>query len=170
MLFATYMGLDAGTDDEMRTRCHLIVKSLASRSRKNGKQHHCDARMKSIALYLRGIRLKYAMRPRIPFGGRGCAWRLGKTDQASMRYRAEQTLLKGREVFGEGGQDVTRFDSVLKWVVLADACPLLGKRYEIFYLTIAVPVIFWMTCAEYRNWPASMRIFQGNWATPCSRL
>ena len=51
-------------------------------------------------------------------------------------------------MFGEGGQDVTRFDSVRKWVVLADACPLLGERPEIFYLTIAVPVIFWMTCAE----------------------
>jgi hypothetical protein len=68
MLFATYMGLDAGTNAEMRTRCQLIVKSLANRSRKNAEQHHCDARMKSIALYLRGIRLKYALRSRIPFG------------------------------------------------------------------------------------------------------
>jgi hypothetical protein len=58
-------------------------------------------------------------------------------------------------VFGEGGQDVTRFDSVRKWVVLADACPLLGERPEIFYLTIAIPVIFWMTCAEILE-PASL--------------
>ena len=68
MLFATYMGLDAGTNAEMRTRCHLIVKSSASRCGKNAEQHHYDARMKSIALYLRGIRLKYAWRSRIPFG------------------------------------------------------------------------------------------------------
>jgi hypothetical protein len=64
-------------------------------------------------------------------------------------------------VFGEGGQDVTRFDSARKWVVLADACPLLA-RPEIFYVAIAVPVISWMTCAEIVELAASMRIFQGN--------
>ena len=30
MLFATYVGLDAETNDKMRTGCHLIVKALSS--------------------------------------------------------------------------------------------------------------------------------------------
>jgi len=68
MHITTYMGLDAATNAEMRTGCHIIVKSLASRSRRTAEQHHCDARMKSIALYLRGIRLKYALRARIRYG------------------------------------------------------------------------------------------------------
>ena len=51
-------------------------------------------------------------------------------------------------MFEEGGQDVTRFDFVRKSVVLADACPLLGEGPEISYLTIAVPVDFWMARAE----------------------
>jgi hypothetical protein len=114
MLITTYMQLDAAIDAEMRTGCHIIVKSLASRSCRNAEQHHCDARMKRIALYRRGIRLKYALRACIPYGlwPRDARGDLVKQVERVRDIEGTRHWLKGQEVFEEAGQDVTRFDSV----------------------------------------------------------
>jgi len=66
MLITTYVGLDAAINAEMRTGCHLIVKSLANRSRKHGAAKSLRGSNGKCCVISPVIRLNYPLRVHIP--------------------------------------------------------------------------------------------------------
>jgi hypothetical protein len=94
-----------------------------------------------------------------------------------LRYRVRQALTVRRRNFGGDGQVANSERLIRESSSSLTPCPLLGKRPETFYSTIAVPVVFWMLFARIlvlaslqERMLVALDCFQGNRVTPCSHL